>query len=439
MKKIILIAFAFLPLFGKAQVQQKMNLSLQEAIQLGLQNRYDVKSKSFNAYLAKNKISSKKKVWIPDLSAEGNIQYNTQLRTTIVPKSFAAMAGTNELKLGAKNVSSFGLSLNQPLFQPGINTDVKIAKANLALQNEKIKGDKIDVKNAIAKAYFDVLLKQLQFKIAKEEEQRFFTYKQLVHGELTNGVAIKNEYLRAKLDEKNAQIKTQTMQQNYLLALHYLKYQINVPPHTKISLTDSIGKIDLIKNLQPPSDIVENRTEIKQLKLKKRENKLRLKRVRQNALPSISFVGYYAQLYQNDNFRYTESKWWSPQSYLGLKIDIPITANFSNKNNIQTQEIKEKQLGMTLKQRKSDVRFQIQKARTDLENAQENRNTAKKNYDLSQRIYKNQQQQFKLGAFDYNKLLDTEKSMHKSEENYIQAVYKYIRAKIAYWKAVGEW
>src|SRR5699024_9266989 len=176
MKKIILIAFAFLPLFGKAQVQQKMNLSLQEAIQLGLQNRYDVKSKSFNAYLAKNNISSKKKVWIPDLSAEGNIQYNTQLRTTIVPKSFAAMAGTNELKLGAKNVSSFGLSLNQPLFQPGINTDVKIAKANLALQNEKIKGEKIDVKNAIAKAYFDVLLKQLQFKIAKEEEQRFFTY-----------------------------------------------------------------------------------------------------------------------------------------------------------------------------------------------------------------------------------------------------------------------
>src|SRR5699024_3064639 len=252
---------------------------------------YDVKSKSFNAYLAKNKISSKKKVWIPDLSAEGNIQYNTKLQTTIDPKSSAAMAGTNELKLGAKNVSSFGLSLNQPLFQPGINTDVKIAKANLALQNEKIKGEKIDVKNAIAKAYFDVLLKQLQFKIAKEEEQRFSTYKQLVKGKFKNGTAIKNEYLIDKLDDKYAQIKTQTMQQNYLLDLHYLKYQINVPLHTKNSLTNSIGKIDLIKNLQQYSDIVENRTEIKQLQLEKKENELRLKRVRQNALPTVSFVG----------------------------------------------------------------------------------------------------------------------------------------------------
>ena len=63
--------------------------------------------------------------------------------------------------------------------------------------------------------------------------------------------------------------------------------------------------------------------------------------------------------------------------------------------------------------------------------------STKSNYDLSQKIYKNQQQQFALGAFQFIDLLDTERSLHTTERNYVQAVYDFLVAKINYEKAIG--
>jgi len=45
--------------------------------------------------------------------------------------------------------------------------------------------------------------------------------------------------------------------------------------------------------------------------------------------------------------------------------------------------------------------------------------------------------QYNTGAFSYQKLLDTEKSLSTAEQEYISAVYDFLIAKISYQKAVG--
>jgi outer membrane protein TolC len=439
MKKLIVMLLCGLsvPTFG--QTNQTLTLNLQEAIKTGLQNRYDLKAKQYDINLAENKLNKNKKAWIPDIEAEGNIQYNTQNQPTYAPKGFAGLTEAEVISFGAKNASTFGLSLMQPLFKPGIHTDVQLAKTNLALQKEKIQGSRIDIKNNIATAYLNVLLKKLQYNIAENEEKRFETYKNLAEGKYNNGALIRNDYLRAKLDEENAKVNTQTAQQDYKLARVFLKYQMNVPVETQIILTDSIGNISfnaLGKNAAQP---LENRTEIKQLKLQQQQDGLQIKKMRQNALPTVSLVSYYAQIYQNQDFHYEASKWWAPNSYVGLQFSIPITKNFSNKNNIREFKLQQQQLDLRLQQEESDISYQVQKAAADLENATENMQSAKANYNLSQTIYKNQQQQFTIGVFHYSDLLDTEKSLDKAEQNYTQTVYDFMKAKIAYRKALGEW
>ncbi len=438
MKKILVIAFLGISFTLRAQTANKKEISLQQAIQIGLQNRNDLKAEKINTNLAKNNIIQNKKAWIPELKAEGNVQYNTQLSPTFIPKGFLGFDEGGLVALGAKSTSAFGLSLKQIIFKPGINTDVKLAKVNLALQKEKIRSNKIDIKNNIATAYLNVLLKKLQVQIAKNEEIRFETYKNLAEGKYKNGTLIKNDYLRAKLDDKNAKINTKTAEQNYELAKVFLKYQMNIPKETSIILTDSIGHLSFIplnKNTILP---LKNRTEIKQLKLQQQQNSLQIRKIRQNALPTVSFIGYYAQSYQNQNFHYDESKWWAPNSYIGLQFSIPLTENISNKSNIRKQEWQRQQLKLQLKQEQSDIHYQVQKAATDLQNTTENMQSAKANYKLSQIIYKNQQKQSAIGVFHYSDLLDTEKSLNKAEQNYIQTVYDYMMAKIAYRKALAE-
>src|SRR5699024_880805 len=95
---------------------------------------------------------------------------------TYVPKGFAGFDEAGLLSLGAKNQSTFGLALTQPIFKPGINTDIEISKTQQQLSQEQLRAYKIEIKNNISTAYLNVLLKELQYKIAKNEENRLEKY-----------------------------------------------------------------------------------------------------------------------------------------------------------------------------------------------------------------------------------------------------------------------
>ena len=184
MKRIILIILSVASVLGYAQ-QAASNLAVgvQQAIDLGLKNRYDVQAHKYNLAVAGNRVSKSKKEWIPDISGSGNVRYSPQLQATYIPGGF--FGGPNSppqlVALGAKSTTVFGLDLNQPIFKPGITTDVKIAKNNLAIEQERNRQDENNIREQIAFAYLNVLLKDLQSKIAADDEQRYKEYEQVAN------------------------------------------------------------------------------------------------------------------------------------------------------------------------------------------------------------------------------------------------------------------
>lgn len=431
----VIIGIAY---FVNAQMSPKMTLTLKEAMDLGVKNRFDMQANQYNIDMAQNDILKSKKAWIPDIEARVDIQYNTQLRSSYLPKGFGGSEKSQLLALGAKNTSVFGLSLRQPVYKLGINDDIRLAENKLELENEKTRGKKIQIEMQIATAYFNVMLKELQRQIATNEEDRYRKYLDLAQGKYQHGDLIENDYLRAKLDHENAKVLLQTVAQDYSLSLDKLKNAINIPQETELVLADSLSGRDVMSpNTTDAFNLDGNRTEIKQLEIEQKGNQLSLTKMRHNDLPTVSFVGNYSDQFLNNDFSYSKGQWWRPFSYVGLGISIPISSRLTNKNNIREAQFKIAQTKLELQQTESDVHFEIQKALTDLDNAQQNMQSTKSNYDLSQRIYKNQQQQFALGAFQFSDLLDTERSLHTAEQNYVQAVYDYLVAKINYEKAIG--
>lgn len=437
MKKVSVLFLSIATVLGFAQQPAtNLTISLQQAIEVGLKNRYDIQSNKYNLALADNQINKSKKEWVPDISGSGNMRYSPQIQATYIPGGFF---GPNPglVALGAKSTSVFGLDLNQTVFKPAIITDVKIAKNNLELQKEKNKKEENDVKEQIVLAYLSVLLKDLQSKIAIDDEQRYKEYAEVAEGRLKLGTLIENDYLKVKLDYENSKVETQKAKQNYELAVNNLKYQINVPLETQVVLSDDLDSPNLkVNQLQTKGD-ANNRTEIKQLVLQQEGNKLEVSKNRQNALPSLALFANYSQQFLYNNFDYTLRQWWTPFNYLGLRVNVPITANFKNQNNIQEYRIKSLQTDLDLKQKTADINYEIQKTSTELNNALQNMQTTKSNYDLSKVIYENQKQQYNLGSLQYSNLLDTDRSLNTAEQNYIKAVYDYLLSNINYQKAIG--
>jgi len=439
MKKIVLMLLSVVSVSAYTQqVANDLTVSLQQAIDLGLKNRYDVQANKYNLDIAANRISKSKKEWIPDVSGSGNMRYSPQIQGTYIPGGFFGPNPTL-VALGANSVSIFGLDLNQNIFKPSIITDVKIAKNNLELEKEKNKQDESNIKIQIAQAYLNVLLKELQRKIANDDEQRYKEYAEVAEGKLKLGALIENDYLKAKLDYENAKVESLKAQQNYELAMDYIKYQINVSVETKLVLSDNLNSPNAAMNDLPATAEASNRTEIKQLLLEQKGNALEVSKNRQNALPTIAFFANYSKQFTYTNFDYRLNQWWSPFNYLGVRMSLPITANFKNYNNIQEYKIKSFQTDLDLKQTTADINYEIQKASTELSNALNNMQSTKNNYDLSKVIYENQKQQYTLGSLLYVNLLDTDRSLNTAEQNYIKAVYDYLVANISYQKAIGNY
>jgi outer membrane protein TolC len=136
---------------------------------------------------------------------------------------------------------------------------------------------------------------------------------------------------------------------------------------------------------------------------------------------------------------YSLGQWWSSFNYVGLRLSVPISGNIKNQNVIEEQRYRALQTDLDLKQKEADINYEVQKAATELGNAQQNMDATKKNYDLSKQVYENQKAQYTLGSRQYIELLETDRSLNMAEQNYIKAVYDYLISSVNYQKAMGNY
>lgn len=413
-----------------------LTLSRSEAVQIGLKNRFDIRANQYHIYIAETRIRQARNNWFAELSGDGQVKYSPQLQNSVIPGGvLPGFEQSTLVPLMVKNESVFSLNLSQPIFNANLINDSKLAKNQLALQHEKNRAAEIDIMLDISRAYLNAALRGLQKRVAGNIAQRNREYEKIAEGMFRNGTLIENLYLRAKLDRENAdQLQTQA-EQNYELSLMQLRYQLNLPDNTTLQLSDSLG---IAMQDQPAYDhIASERTEMRQLELIQQEHKLNLKKYRQTALPSVFLGANYSQQFLSDDFNYGTDRWWSPFSYLALNIHIPISTHFKNKAVVAEYRQNISRNELLQQQKKADINYEIQQAYTTLANAVLNMKNARDSYALSQTIFRNQQQQYRLGAFDYSALLDTEKSVSTTERNYIQSAYDLILAQIQLQKATN--
>jgi outer membrane protein len=440
MKKIIYILLIAAMCSNLSAQNETLKLSLNQAQQLGLANRFDAKGNHLNIDLAGNRLIKSRKELLPDLSANAKLVYYGQIQPSIIPAGYLGFTEPRKIAIGMKNNTSFSLDLNYVIYKPGLYTDIKIASNTLSLEEERNNKSEINTRVEIAEAYDNVLLKSLQYEIARKNESRYKEYYDLTKGKYSNGVILESDMLLAELDYKNAIAGTEKYKQDFMLSTKNLKYKINLPEQSVIILTDSLRSMNEEETTAVlPSDALAKRSEIKQLIIEQTGNELQLKKAKLNYLPSLSLFANYTKFYQGPQFDYSNNFYWAPVNSIGVRLSLPITGGIKNTNSVREYKLKMAQTDFMMKQKTSDIQYETQESLTRLNNARQNLVTAKNNYLLSQKVYFLKKQQYNSGSFSYEKLLDTEKSLSATEQEYISAVYSYLIAKINYQKAVGNY
>jgi outer membrane protein len=431
-----------LGLLAATPAQAQRRLSLNEALELGLKNRYDLQADAVSLALTENSIRKNRNNGLPELTFSGNVRYNTQLQTTVIPEgAFPGSTGNGEQRLafGTRNSTIFALDLTQPLYRPEAKTDLAIVQNNGALEQEKNSQRKTNVKIKIAEAYLNVLLKEIQRGIARADQQRYQLYNDISAGKYQLGALLEADYLTARLNWQNSQLTAQKAEQSYRQAHTNLCYELNIPTDTSLVLTNRIdaGQAEAYQTTTGV-DSVADRSEVRQLKLQLAGYGLQSRKVLDALKPTLLLYGNYSTQFLANSFNYFSNAWF-PFNYFGLQLKVPLSGQFTKKTNLQTYQLYARQTELNLRQTQADLTNELRTAQTELTNASRNLQSTRASLAVSKQISQLQQEQYRLGTVLYSHVLDTEGSLQTAEQNYIEAAYAYLVAKLNYEKAMGRY
>ena len=226
MKKNIILGLILLsfPLTGFSQELVPYNLSLAQAIEMGLQNHQQLKVAEAQVQVGEQQVVVSKLQQLPTVTFSANASYLGD----------ALLLDTDWSKLQTVDIphfgNSFALQASQVLYKGGvIRKSIEMAELQQQLAELNLLNNEQDIKFLIISNYLDIckLINQLQVL-----EQNRMLAEQLL-GNITKlyeeNMVTRNEVIRAELQIKNLNQTILTMQNNHAILSNQLSYALGLP------------------------------------------------------------------------------------------------------------------------------------------------------------------------------------------------------------------
>ena len=163
----------------KTASQDGRSLSLEDAVELALQNNHLLNVRKYQVDEKQQKVNEDRVKYFPVVAIGGSYQYNTSLPSiTIEQGRFGTLpfGGTlyplppvdEIIEVGNHNIYNAGVTLYQPITQIGkINAGVQVSKADLQIAEAEHSKAAILVRQGVELLYFGLLILQKQIEEAE--------------------------------------------------------------------------------------------------------------------------------------------------------------------------------------------------------------------------------------------------------------------------------
>ncbi|MCD0477631.1 TolC family protein [Chryseobacterium sp. LC2016-29] len=272
--------------------QEKKQLSLDEAVQLGIQNSKSLKIDAAKIEEATADLLEAKNRQLPELKVSGSYMYlpikpNIDLKLPGV--SAAGGPEVHQVAYGSANLSV-------PIYSGGrIKYGIQSAKYLVEASKLSTENDKIAIAYNVAQAYNNLFKANQSIKVLEENitasQKRDETFLKLEN----NGVIARNDRLKANLQTSNIELQLLEAKNNYNIANINMDLLLGLPETTEIEVDQNY--VDESDDVKPVSfylnEARENRKDLQALDQQRKAAELGTKSAKAENLPSIAFTGGY--------------------------------------------------------------------------------------------------------------------------------------------------
>lgn len=435
-----LIALCFL-LSVQSNLHAQKVYNLDDCIEYGLQNAWDVKSGELDLSDAKEQIREFTAIGLPQIQATATYQRFLELPTSIIPAgSFGPDNPEDDLavQFGVKNNLTAGIELNTMLFDWTFFLGLKAIRRYLDLTEKEVILTKYELKYAIKEAYFAVLAAKASKDVLTSNIKNLETSLEETRAFYENGFLEKLDVDRLELSLNN--LRTDLDNQNKLIELstNALKFQINYPLDEDIELSGTLndfldGETQAL-DLQNIETNPENRPEYKVLEAGLILQEMEITQQKYRRYPKLFGFGSYNQQLQGDKI--SESDWF-PNSLVGLNFSVPLFTSLDIPAKINRAKIKRDRAQLQLSQFESAQNLEVRNATINMQQARDNLRDRQSSMDLAEEIYEISQIKFNEGVGSSVELSQAERDYYAAQGHFIRAEYDLIVAQMNLDKALG--
>ena len=413
---------------------QKLNLN--EAIQKGLENRLELKVQNLNIQIASNENEKIKARWLPQVSASGDVRWNTQLQTTVLPFALPGSSETQtEIQLGRPFNNTFILQADQKVYDANKKLDRQLNHTQVEVQKNILEQQTINLKQVITEAYFLTIFAKEKLNLSVLALQRANSYLEAGQAKFDQGTILKNDLDKLELEVSNAKLNQTKNQQDYDLSLIALQYQLNTAE--KIEPSEDLQTIFNSSQIIESQLNTEKRTEIKTEEFNLRLNELNVQKQKARNRPAVSAYGNYSFFQLSDTFNPFANGTWFPANYIGIRANVPIFDGRQAKLSAQDFKVRQQMNTLNIDRLRNDFSYESKSTWNTLQQSKLNLEEAKKNIALAQRILETDKFRFEKGVMLISDLKNTEYSLQNAENQYLSSIYNFLIASVRYKKASG--
>lgn len=440
LSKITLIVALAVSVQG-LRAQEKYEFSAQQAADYARKNSTTVKNALLDISIRQQGNREITSAAFPQVNGSVNLTKYIDLPTSLIPAEFfGGPAGTFiPVQFGTKYNGTYGFTIDQLLFDGQVFVGLQARRASIDYYTNLEQVTEEAIKSNVLKVYWQLVVGKKQISTLDANIARAEKLLNDSKALFQNGFAEKLDVDKSTVALANLRTQKTTIENTLKTGYIGLKYLMGMPVKAELVLSDTLSDANIKEGLLTDSVRYEDRKEFQLLQTQVKLNKYDIKRHQFTYIPKVSLVGNYSRNAQRNNFDFFKGgRDWFTITYIGLNLNIPIFDGFAKDSRIKTARLQLQQTENNVANLKNQIDEEVSTAVIDIRDAINILDVQQQNMALANEVYNQTKLKYDNGLGSNLEIQIAETDLQTAQNNYYQALYAAIVARIEYMRAIGK-
>ena len=351
----------------------------------------------------------------------------------------AGMPGGGGIEVGRWNTYNLGVSASMPLINAQLWKSLKISGQNVELAVEKARSSRLDMVTQVKQSYYAVLLAKEALSVYKDVYDNAVKNFEQTQMRYNAQKASELDYTRAKSTVANAIPNVYNAESSVILALWQLKAVMGVSLDQDIDVAGALGDYSATMaadNYSSDALTLDYNTTMRQLAIQADQLAETVKMQKYAYIPSLALTFSYSLNAMTNDFKFSDYK-WTPYSYVGLSLNIPIFSGGKRYNDVRQAKAQASALAIQVDDTERQLKIAIRRYLNTMETKMKSLAAAEDGVETAQKAYDIAAQSYNVGRSTITELNDAQLALTQSKLAVSQSIYEYVVAKSSLEQILG--